>query len=277
MELTTNSFGFNVGNFQCLIIKDGVINVPGKTRTSASRDFMAAGSSMEAMCLLVKTPKYTILMDTGLGVSGEPNAGKLVQNLRDAGINCSDIDVVIISHGHGDHIGGITDSANQVIFPNARFMMSKDEWEFWTSDPELKQLKVEEDVRQMFCKTVKEHLLPIKNHIDLIEQRSRILPGIECIKVPGHTPGNITIAISSDSESLFYTGDLFHHPLQIGEPELHVVFDYEPEQASRMRMQMLSEIIKPNILVSASHFPFPGLGYIKPKKKSWEWKSLNLK
>jgi glyoxylase-like metal-dependent hydrolase (beta-lactamase superfamily II) len=200
--------------------------------------------------------------------------GKLVQNLQSEGIDCKDIDMVIISHGHGDHISGITDNTGRIIFSNARFIMCKEEWEFWTSDPELKQLKVEESVRQMFCKTVQEHLMPIKDHLNLIDNETKIVPGIEVIKVPGHTPGNITVAISSNSEELLYTGDLFHHPLQLGEPDLHDIFDFEPEQASRMRIQMLNKVIKPNILVSASHFPFPGLGHIKPKDKTWVWEAI---
>lgn len=274
MGVPKNSFGFNVGDIRCLVINDGVITVPGKVTQSSTQDFMAPGSTMEAMCLLVKTSKHTVLIDTGLGVGGKPDAGKLVQNLQAEGIGCNDIDRVIISHAHGDHVGGITDVANRLVFPNARFIMSKQEWEFWTSDPELKQLKVEEDVRRMFCKTVQEHLIPIKNQLDLIDNETRIVPGIECIKTPGHTPGNIAVVISSNSEQLLYTGDLFHHPLQLGEPELQDVFDFEPEQAGRMRVQYLSKIIKPNILVSASHFPFPGVGHIRRQNNICHWQPI---
>jgi glyoxylase-like metal-dependent hydrolase (beta-lactamase superfamily II) len=274
MEIPKNSFGFSIGNFRCSVIRDGVITVPGKAKQSSTQDFMAPGSTMEAMCLVVKTDKHTILIDTGLGDGGKPKAGNLVQNLRTEGIGSEDIDLVIISHAHGDHISGITNNTGQIAFPNARFIMRKEEWEFWTSDPELKQFKVEEGVRQMFCKTVQEHLMPIKNQIDLIDNETRIIPGIEVIKAPGHTPGNISVAISSNSDELLYTGDLFHHPLQLGEPDLSDVFDFEPEQASRMRTRMLSKIIKPNTLVSAAHFPFPGLGHIIPEGKAWMWKPI---
>ena len=276
-EVLMNSFNFNIGSFKCSVISDGIITVPGKAKQSSSQDFMAPGSIMELMCLLLKTDKHMILIDTGLGVGGKPDAGKLVQNLQAEGISCKDIDMVIISHGHGDHISGITDNTGRIAFPNARFIMCKQEWEFWTSDPELKQFKVEEEIRQMFCRTVQEHLVPIKNQLDLIDNDTRILPGIECIKAQGHTPGNIIVAISSSSEELLYTGDLFHHPIQLGEPDLQDVFDFEPEQASRMRIQMLSQMIRPNVLISASHFPFPGLGHIVKKDDAWLWQPIEIK
>ena len=272
-----NSFDFNIGSFKCSVISDGIITVPGKAKQSSFQDFMAPGFTMDSICLLLKTDKHTILIDTGLGVGGKPDAGKLVQNLQAEGISCKDIDMVIISHGHGDHISGITDNTVRIAFPNARFIMCKQEWEFWTSDPDLKQFKVEEEIRQMFCRTVQEYLVPIKSRLDLIDNETRIIPGIECIKVPGHTPGSIAVLISSNSEKLLYTGDLFHHPLQLSEPNLPDVFDFESEQASRTRIEVLSKLIKPDILVSASHFPFPGLGHIVKKDNAWLWLPIEIK
>jgi len=275
--VSKNSFSVNIGKIRCSIVSDGVHVVPGKVRQLSNQNFIEPGSIIDDVCLLIETGKHIILIDTGNGVGGQPSAGKLVQNLKTIGINCEDIDIVIISHAHGDHVGGITDIEGKLVFSNARYIISRKEWEFWTSDPELKQFKVEEEIRQMFCRTVQEYLVPIKSRLDLIDNETRIIPGIECIKVPGHTPGSIAVLISSNSEKLLYTGDLFHHPLQLSEPNLPDVFDFESEQASRTRIEVLSKLIKPDILVSASHFPFPGLGHIVKKDNAWLWLPIEIK
>lgn len=274
MEVNDNCFRLDIGKFKCLVISDGIITVPGKAKESNTPTFMEPGSVMDAMCLLVRTGKQIILMDTGLGVGGQPKAGKVIQNLQAEGISCKDINIVIISHCHGDHIGGLIDSKSRLVYSNARFIMCKEEWEFWTSDPELRQLKVDEGVRHMFCKTVQENLIPIKNQLDLIDSETLIVPGIKCIKAPGHTPGNIVLSISSDAEKLLYTGDLFHNPVQLGEPHLHDVFDFDPEQAGRTRMHMLSKVITPGTMVATAHFPFPGIGHVMRKDKAWRWQPI---
>ena len=276
MVVNQNSVSFNVGNIRCSVVTDGVHKIPGKVKPSSTPNFMEPGSIIDDMCLLIETGQHKILIDTGTGADGRPTAGKLVQNLKSIGIDYLDIDAVIISHAHGDHVGGITDSESRLVFSNARHIISREEWEFWTSDPELKQLKVEEETRQMFCKTVQEHLIPIKDQIYLIDKETGIIPGVECIKALGHTPGNMAVLISSNAERLLFAGDVFHHPLQLAAPHLNDIFDLDPEKASRTRIQMLSKTITPDILIFTSHFPFPGLGHIVKKDNAWLWQPVEV-
>ena len=276
MVVNKNSFSFNIGNIRCSVVSDGVHTVPGKISQSSNQNFIEPGSVIDDICLLIETGKHIILIDTGNGVGGQPSAGKLVQNLKTIGITCEDIDIVVISHAHGDHVGGITNIESSLVFSNARYIISREEWEFWTSDPELKQIKVEEDIRQMFCKTVQDHLIPIKSRLDLIDNETNIVPGIKCIKAPGHTPGSIAVHISSNAKQLLFTGDVFHHPLQLAKPHIDDIFDLDSEQASQTRIRMLSKIITPDILVSTSHFPFPGLGHIFKQDNGWFWQPIEI-
>jgi len=100
------------------------------------------------ICLFINTGQQWILVDTGAGAGSVPTAGKLLQNLQAEGVEPVDVDMVIITHGHPDHIGGNTDSEGRLVFPNARYVMCKDEWEFWMSEPDLTQLKVPEEIKQ---------------------------------------------------------------------------------------------------------------------------------
>ena len=109
-------------------------------------------------------------MDTGAG-SLDPNTGKLLQNLRGNGIPPEDIDIVILTHGHPDHIGGNI-IEGKPAFPNARFFMWKDEWDFWTSEPV--ELKAENHVKELLIKVARENLLPIEDQLDLINKETEI-------------------------------------------------------------------------------------------------------
>jgi glyoxylase-like metal-dependent hydrolase (beta-lactamase superfamily II) len=103
-------------------------------------------------CLFINTGRNRVLVDTGGGAGSVPSGGKLLQNLQAEGIEHMDIDVVILTHGHPDHIGGNTNAKGKPAFPNARYVMWKDEWDFWISEPDLAQLKVEDDIKQLIQK-----------------------------------------------------------------------------------------------------------------------------
>lgn len=278
MQVPKDSFHFKVGNFECLAISDGTFPVPGAQPGQSFGQYeMQPGQIMEVTGLFIRTPEHAVLIDTGWGVGVEPDAGKLLQNLQAAGIQRTEIDTVILSHGHGDHIGGNTDAEGRPVFPNARYIMCKEEWESWTSDPNLTHIDVEESVRQMFIEGVQKNLIPIKDQLDLIDGDTEIMPGIELIRAPGHTPGSIVMVMSSGTEQLLGAFDIFHQPLEIERPDLYDTFDISIEQASRTRIQILSRFGTTNPLVFASHFPFPGLGHIVQRGDAWSWQPIEIK
>lgn len=277
MEVLKDSYRFKLGDFECVVISDRTSKVPDTQPKQSSSKYDIQPGQNDIMCLFIRTEEHVVLIDTGLGVGVETNAGKLIQNLQAEGIDCKEIDTVILSHGHGDHIGGNTDAQGRPVFPNARYIMHKEEWEFWTSDPDLTQVNLPKSIKQTFLIAARKNLIPIRYQFKLIDDETEIIPGIELIRAPGHTPSNIVLVISSGAEQLFYVGDLFHQPSELAQPGFYLANDMLPEQARRTKAQILSQVVAPNALVFACHFPFPGLGYIVKKGNVWLWQPLKIK
>src|SRR4030042_2428249 len=159
-RMAKKSYPFKVGHFECLAISDGDFAIPHDeifADVAVSRveqllrkhNIKPGGGPIEATCLLVKTGKKLVLLDTEFGPAFEPSVGKLMENLQAEGIKPTDIDIVILSNGHLDHIGGNTDIEGKLAFPNARYITSKDEWKFWMPEPDLTQLKVNDNLKQI--------------------------------------------------------------------------------------------------------------------------------
>ncbi len=274
-----NTFHFKLGQLDCLIFLDTLhpmkledffpSNLMTYLQQLSDRYGLPPALSFQTLCLLIKSDKHTILIDTGTGDSFPPETGDLVKNMRAAGIKPTDIDRIIITHAHPDHIGGNCDLDSKFIFPNARFSICRNEWDFWRSGGDLS--KVEEKFRQHMLDTVHRKLFPLRDRIDLADPDAEILPGIRLIKAFGHSAGQVIVKISSNNENLLCTADLFHHPLLLVKPDLPIPLDTNSEQSCQTRIQILTTLVSPDLLVFANHFPFPGLGYIKPKYSGWVW------
>jgi glyoxylase-like metal-dependent hydrolase (beta-lactamase superfamily II) len=151
--MKNNSFLFELGNFKCIAVSDGTFtysdqsfyqNAPKEQLQKVFREYDLQSGQITTpyTCLFIDTGKHRILVDTGMGAGVVPSVGNLLMNLQEEGIEGADIDTVILTHGHPDHIGGIINAEGKPAFPNARYVMWKKEWEFWASEPDLKQLKV---------------------------------------------------------------------------------------------------------------------------------------
>jgi len=282
--MAKNSYSFTVGDFECLVISDGDFAIqhdeiftnaplPQVEQLLGKHGLKPGGIATQVTCLLVRTGQKLVLLDTGFGPDFEPGVGKLVENLEAEGIKPVDIDIVILSHAHIDHMGGNTDSEGKPAFPNARYVISKGDWEFWTQESNLATLK-EDSLKQAQIASVRKNLLPIQDRFDIVDYETEILPGIKATAAPGHTPGHMALAISSGNEQLLCTFDIIHYPFQLEQPDWYFVGDIIPERAALTRRQVLTKVATDKILVWAGHFPFPGLGHIIKDGEVWSWQPI---
>jgi len=210
----------------------------------------------------VRVGDRTILIDTGYGAQPlRPEVGQLAQSLAEAGVTAADIDTVVISHPHGDHIGGATVGSGemaQVTYPSARYWLGRADWEHFT-DPE-----------NLNARGLADKLLPLANaqRLDLADGEHEIAPGVRLLPLPGHTPGHMGVAFTAGQEMAIYVGDLVHHPLQIEHPDWSPIFDSLPPLSRETRRNLLERARREHALVLSYHLPFPGIGRIG--SSGWE-------
>ncbi|OGN91301.1 MAG: hypothetical protein A2Y88_01405 [Chloroflexi bacterium RBG_13_48_10] len=283
--MNTGSFHFKVGRFDCIAISDGSMpshdaaqilftNAPKRLLASTLREYNSSLDQWteQFTCLVVKTEEHCVLFDTGLGViDSVPSAGKLLQNLQACDIEPGEIDTVIISHAHGDHIGGNTDSGGQAVYPQARYYMRREEWDFWTSETTLAN-----PAYGWMTEFVNQGLLPIRDRIQLLEQDLEIVPGITTLFAPGHTPGNLAAVIESGNEQLLYLGDVILHPIHVEHADWYSSFDCLPVMAVRTRQLLLERAVADQALIIAYHLDFPGLGYARGQQGKWKWQPIDM-
>ena len=200
-----------------------------------------------------------VLIDTGLGDFGGPNAGKLLENLRAAGVPASDIDTVLISHFHGDHINGLRNKAGELAFAKAKVMVPAAEYAFWMDDAKMAaapagQKGAFENARRTFSAMGPDMLVQFA-------AGAEVVPGIRSVAAYGHTPGHTLFEVTSAGQSFFYLADLTNVPsLFARNPDWAVTFDMDAEAARKVRREVFARVTSSKSLVGGFHFPFPAFG-----------------
>ena len=207
-------------------------------------------------CLLVSVGDRRILVDTGFGSRPDNLAvGHLKEALAQVGVSPAEIDTVVVSHPHGDHIGGATSGSGDAVrlsYPGARYWLGQADWDHYGQPHVLAQ------------GGLVDKLLPLKNadRLDLADSEQEIAPGVRLLPLPGHTPGHMGVVFTSGQEMAIYVGDLLHHPLQVEHPEWSPTFDALPPLSRETRRKLLERARRDGSLVLTYHLPFPGIGHI---------------
>lgn len=266
---------YKLGTFEITTIADseafidGPYPIIGKNATEDEvRTLMRANLVPEARYqpgfspALVNTGKELVLFDTGNGASGfvaRPNGGWLKDQLGPAGFKAEDVDVVVLSHGHPDHVAGIIEGGKP-LFPNARYVISATEYDYWS--PEGKHTGELEKLASVFRASTR----PVSDKIKMIAPGDDVVPGIRSLEAAGHTPGHLAFVIESEGQHMLFWGDCAHHHVaSLARPDWHCVFDIDAEKAVETRRRIYAMAAAERWPVIGYHMPFPSVGYVEQR------------
>jgi glyoxylase-like metal-dependent hydrolase (beta-lactamase superfamily II) len=258
-----------IGTCCVTALSDGSIELPAATLVGidkAGHDaiYRAAGRRPPFLSaingFLLQWPDCTALIDTGAGALMGPLLGRLRANLGAAGVAVTAVDNVLLTHMHPDHIGGLGGDDGVPSFPRATLMVDRTELEFWSDERNLEATP--EAVRDSFA-VVRHNVVPYRNRKTPFHGSGVVLPGLEAVALPGHTPGHTGYLLSDGGERLLIWGDIIHAPeVQCVRLEATTVFDSDPAQAARTRRGVLEWAVTEDLAVTGMHMNFPGFSRV---------------
>jgi glyoxylase-like metal-dependent hydrolase (beta-lactamase superfamily II) len=285
-EMQPTIYRFKLGGFEVATIMDSKVIRSGLTPSfggeagAAEVKALAAAARMDAdryehpfTPMLVNTGKELVLFDTGNGslsaeyeqMKGRLPPGNLVARMAQAGYKPEDVDVVVLTHGHPDHIGGLT-KGGQPVFPNARYMFGAAEFDFWNKGENIREAR--KFNRELYMKIV----VPLANRATMIKPGDEVVPGIRAVDAAGHSPGLLAFTIESEGKRLINWADTCnHYVVAIQRPDLHLDVDDDKEKAVATRKRILDMVTTDKLFVAGFHMPFPGLGWVEKTSGGYRW------
>jgi glyoxylase-like metal-dependent hydrolase (beta-lactamase superfamily II) len=218
--------------------------------------------------VIVNTGTDVVLFDTGNGAGKGATRGQLINSIAAAGYKPEQIDIVVITHFHPDHIGGMM-SDGKPIFPNARYVTGEAEYNFWTS----KKLAGSSDKKmQGRVNLVNQKVKPVAAKTTFIKGGKDVVAGITAIETFGHTPGHMAFNIESNGQRLVLWADACNHYVaSLQKPEWHVIFDMDKANAIASRKKILDMVAADKIPAAGYHMPFPAIGYVEAQSDAFRW------
>ncbi len=245
-------------------------DAPAVSQSLRERGLPAAGVPWDFLCLLVRSRSDLVVIDAGWGSCTERMHGRFLTSLHDEGISPLDVGLVVITHHDRDHIAGIVASDGSLAFPNARHILTRDGWAWYTSDENLASLS---EPQATFHRRVRSLL---GDRVTLVSGETEVAPGVRILPAPGHRPGHVTVELSSKGERLLHLADAIPLPIFVDHPEWKAAFDDAPDEASATRRRLLDLAEVEKSLVFVSHFPFPGLGHVTRERGIQRWEPIPL-
>jgi len=277
---TPGIYRYRIGTFELTALYDGIWyrpitdkfirNAPFHEVEGALADaFMSADKlATPFTTLVVNTGNKLVLIDTGTGGQIASSAGVLRDNLVAAAIDPKAIDLIVISHFHPDHINGIKDKDNGLVFPNAEIAVPDAEWNFWMDDANLNAAPPE---LKLAFRNQRRIFVDIAKNVTRFEPGTDVAPGIATLAAPGHTPGHAVFAIHSGDKSLLVLGDTAQHPAVFARhPDWQAAFDIDGDAAVATRKKLFDRAAADRMLVTGYHFPFPACGHLVKTASGYE-------
>lgn len=272
-------FRMQLGDFELTALSDGatsldvvkLLNEPAEeTETALQKSFLSNPLETSVNVYLINTGAKLILVDAGGGAIFGPALGKLQSNLQAAGYKPEQIDDILLTHMHRDHVGGLATNGT-LAFPNATIHADKRESGFWLSKENLDKAPPELKVRfQGVMATLGPYVTA--GRYQPFESDSEILPNVRSVASYGHTVGHTIYVVESKGHQLWLIGDLINvASVQLDHPSVSIAFDSDGNAAAASRMKILASAAQRGVLVGAAHLPFPRLGHLRATGATWQW------
>jgi glyoxylase-like metal-dependent hydrolase (beta-lactamase superfamily II) len=262
---------FNFGGAEVTVVSDGplplgdpsgtFVGVPKEdVQKMLSDNFLSTSNViLEQNSPVVNFGDRLVLFDTGMGTSKAfgPTTGRQQKSLAEAGIKPGDIDAVVCSHAHIDHIGGLVGADDKPLFPNAQVYIAQSDFDFWTDEGKLGTPLKD------FVVHARKNLMPVRDRLVFFKDGQEFLPGVTAIAAPGHTVGHHIFMVQSEGKNFAFLGDLTHHQVLLLErPRMEFAYDTDPKQAAATRVKLLDTLAANKTPVMSYHFAWPGYGHV---------------
>jgi len=272
-------YRYKVGDAQVNVISDGASTFPladtfvlnaKKDEVNAVLDkaFLPKDKmTIHFAPLVINTGGKLVVIDTGNGpgafAATKGNVGQFANNMAAAGIDAKAVDMVVISHFHGDHVNGLLAADGTPAFPNAEVLVPAAEWKYWNDDGEMAKA-ANDRMKGLFASNRKLFNDGLKKKVTPYEWGKDVAPGLLAVESVGHTPGHTSFVLSSGSDKLFIQSDVTNHPsLFVANPGWHLMFDQDPAQAETTRRKVYDMLVAEKMRVQGFHYPFPANGYVE--------------
>jgi len=272
-------YRYKVGSIEITVVTDGVNRLPvtdafvlnakkEEVNAALAEAFLEPGVFVGPYNpIVINTGSKLAVVDTGTGEaaykSSKGQSGQFLSNLAAAGIDPKAVDVVIISHYHGDHINGLLRADNSLAFPNAEILVPAGEHQYWTDDGEMGRAATQriadnfKNVRRVISGEVLKRLRTY-------EADKEVMPGVTAVSTPGHTPGHTSHVVSSGAATVYVQADVTHAPFLFARhPGWHAFYDHEPVQAEATRRKVYDMLAAERMTVQGFHYPFPSVAHVE--------------
>ncbi|MDR5873473.1 MBL fold metallo-hydrolase [Vreelandella gomseomensis] len=219
---------------------------------------------------LINTGDNLVLVDAGSAACFGPTLGNVEENLRASGYQPEDVDTILMTHLHPDHVCGLTRDG-KAVYPNAELRVSQQDADFWLSESRAEEA---EEGQKAFFEMAQDAVAPYQedDRVTPFEPGDEMLMGIEAQDTHGHTPGHTSFMLSGDDDAMLVWGDVVHsYGVQFDDPTVAIEFDSDPAQAIDAREAVFKAAVNDKHWVAGAHMPFPGIGHIIEDGDGYQW------